>query len=73
MNRARWQRTEERRRKPGENELVANEGGGAGVLGREPGQGMLWKRGTQGVEGRTGREQRGCQATDIVPIVAGVA
>lgn len=58
-------------RKRGENELVANEGGR--VLEREPGQWMLWKRGTEGVEGRTGREQRGCQATDIVPIVAGVA
>lgn len=31
-------------------------------------------RGGEGfAKGRTGREQSGCQATDIVPIVAGVA
>lgn len=52
-----------RRGDRGENELVA---GWWGVGERA--------RGGEGfAKGRTGREQSGCQATDIVPIVAGVA
>lgn len=47
-----------------ENELVA------GREGRERER----EGGREGfAKGRTGREQSGCQATDIVPIVAGVA
>lgn len=58
--------TSKRARGSEENELVASE------EGKESGRnGGCY--GTRGVEGRTGREQSGCQATDIVPIVAGVA
>lgn len=61
--------TSKRARGSEENELVARE------EGRESGRksGREGYCGTRGVEGRTGREQSGCQATDIVPIVAGVA
>lgn len=41
---------------------------------RERGEGGREEERREGfAKGRTGREQSGCQATDIVPIVAGVA